>query len=249
MSLRLFPLEGIPAIRPGDDLAQHLIDAVERAGIDVEPQDLLIVCQKVVSKAEGRVVDLRTVAPSAAAERVASELGKDPRVLEVILGQTRRVVRMDQGHLIVETHQGFVCANAGVDESNSVDEHSVILLPADPDASAARLREKIRERIGLDLPILITDTFGRPWREGLLEVAIGVAGFEPLLDFRGRHDLMLRELHHTVVAVADELAAAAGLLMEKDRGIPAVLVRGYDVRRGDGRARDLLRDPKKDLFR
>ena len=156
---------------------------------------------------------------------------------------------MDQEHLIVETHHGLVCANAGVDESNSLDDSTVILLPEDPDASARRLRDGLRERMSLDLPVLITDTFGRPWREGLVEVAIGVAGFLPMLDFRGRHDLSGRELHHTVVAAADELAAAAGLLMEKDRGVPAVLVRGYPFQRGEGSARELLRERSKDLFR
>ncbi len=249
MGLHFFPLEEIPAIRPGDDLAQLLVDALERARIGVKAGDLLVVCQKAISKAEGSVVSLRDVVPSPAAERVAAELGKDPRVVEVILGQTRRVVRMDQGHLIVETVHGFVCANAGVDESNSLDEQTVILLPRDPDASAARLRNELLDRFNLDLPILITDTFGRPWREGLVEVAIGLAGFRPLLDFRGRRDLAKRELQHTIVAVADELAAAAGLLMEKDRGIPAVLVRGYGFPAGVGCAGDLLRDPKKDLFR
>lgn len=249
MGVHLFSLERVPAIRPGDDLAKLLVDALERAQIGVKAGDLLVVCQKAVSKAEGSVVDLRDVVPSPAAERVAAELGKDPRIVEVILGQTRRVVRMEQGHLIVETHHGLVCANAGVDESNSLDEHTVILLPRDPDASAARLRNELLDRFELDLPILITDTFGRPWREGLVEVAIGIAGFQPLLDLRGKRDLTDRELHHTIVAVADELAAAAGLLMEKDRGIPAVLVRGYDFPRGSGRASDLLRDPKKDLFR
>jgi coenzyme F420-0:L-glutamate ligase/coenzyme F420-1:gamma-L-glutamate ligase len=249
MGLYLFPLEGIPAIRPGDDLARFLSEALERSRLGAKEDDVLVVCQKAVSKAEGRVVDLRGVAVSPRAERVAVELGKDPRVIEVILAESRRVVRMDQGHLIVETHHGFVCANAGVDESNSLDEHSVILLPVDPDGSATRLRTELLERFDLDLPILITDTFGRPWREGLTEVAIGLAGFLPLLDFRGKRDLVDRELHHTLVAVADELASAAGLLMEKDGAIPAVLVRGYNVRRGSGHAAELLRDPKKDLFR
>lgn len=249
MALHLFPLEGIPAIRPGDDLPGLLAAAIENAKLGVKHGDLLVVCQKAVSKAEGRVTDLREVEPSAVAERVAAELGKDPRIVEVILSETRRVVRMDQGHLIVETRQGFVCANAGVDESNSLDEHTVILLPEDPDASAQRLRTDLLERFKIDLPVLITDTFGRPWREGLVEVAIGVAGFLSFADYRGKRDLANRELHHTVVAVADELAAAAGLLMEKDRGVPAVLVRGYEFTRGAGRAADLLRDPAKDLFR
>jgi coenzyme F420-0:L-glutamate ligase / coenzyme F420-1:gamma-L-glutamate ligase len=247
VTLELHPLEGIPGIHPGDDLAALLATALER--VHPEASDLLVVCQKAVSKAEGRVRDLRKVDASKIAERLGRELDKDPRVVEVILAESRRIVRMDQGHLIVETRHGFVCANAGVDESNSLDDSTLILLPEDPDASASRLRAALLESHGLDLPVLITDTFGRPWREGLVEVAIGVAGFLPMLDFRGKRDLTGRELHHTVVAVADELAAAAGLLMEKDRGVPAVLVRGYAFQRGEGRAAELLRERSKDLFR
>jgi coenzyme F420-0:L-glutamate ligase/coenzyme F420-1:gamma-L-glutamate ligase len=247
VTLELLPLEAIPAIRPRDDLAALLAEAARAAG--VREGDLLVVCQKAVSKAEGRVVDLRGVTASAPAERIGRELDKDPRIVEIILAETRRIVRMDQGHLIVETHHGLVCANAGVDESNSLDDSTVILLPVDPDASARRLHDDLRARTSLDLPVLITDTFGRPWREGLVEVAIGVAGFRPMLDFRGRRDLSGRELQHTVVAAADELAAAAGLLMEKDRGIPAVLVRGYPFQRGEGNASELLRERAKDLFR
>jgi coenzyme F420-0:L-glutamate ligase/coenzyme F420-1:gamma-L-glutamate ligase len=245
--IQLIPLEGIPPIRPGDDLTALLAAAARRSG--VEPQDLLVVCQKVVSKSEGRVVDLAGVCPSPFAEQISREIEKDPRIVEVILAETRRIIRMDQKHLIVETRQGMVCANAGVDESNSLDASTVILLPEDPDASARRLHRQLRERESLDLPVLITDTFGRPWREGLVEVAIGVAGFLPMLDFRGKHDLTGRELHHTIVAAADELAAAAGLLMDKDRGIPAALVRGYPYQRGEGRAKELLRERSKDLFR
>jgi len=246
-AITLVPLQGIPAIHPGDDLALLLAEAIGRGG--GSDGDLLVVCQKAVSKAEGRVLRLDEVQVSPAAERIALEIEKDPRIVEVILGETRRIVRMDQKHLIVETRQGYVCANAGVDESNSLDDSTVILLPQDADASAARLREELRARTSLDLPVLITDTFGRPWREGLVEVAIGVSGFLPMLDFRGKQDLTGRELHHTVVAVADELAAAAGLLMDKDRGIPAVLVRGYPFQRGGGRAAELLRERSKDLFR
>ncbi|HSD10718.1 MAG TPA: coenzyme F420-0:L-glutamate ligase [Candidatus Binatia bacterium] len=247
MPIQLIPLEGIPAIRPGDDLVALLAAAARRSG--VESRDLLVVCQKAVSKSEGRVVDLARVHASAIAEQIGREIEKDPRIVEVILGETRRIVRMDQKHLIVETRQGLVCANAGVDESNSLDASTVILLPEDPDASARRLYAELRDRESLDLPVLVTDTFGRPWREGLVEMAIGIAGFLPLLDFRGKRDLAGRELHHTVVAVADELAAAAGLLMDKNRGIPAVLVRGYPYQRGEGRATELLRERSKDLFR
>lgn len=247
MPIQLIPLEGIPGIRPGDDLASLLADPLRRlaAGRD----DLVVVCQKAVSKAEGRVVRLDEVRASVIAQRLGADLEKDPRIVEVILAETRSIVRMEQKHLIVETRQGLLCANAGVDESNSLDDSTVILLPQDADASADRLRAALREQLSVDLPVLITDTFGRPWREGLVEVAIGVSGFLPMLDLRGRRDLNGRELHHTVVAIADELAAAAGLLMEKDRGIPAVLVRGCRFQRGAGRAAELLRERSKDLFR
>lgn len=247
MTIEFHAIEDLPAVRPGDDLVELLAPALRARG--VRDGDLLVVCQKIVSKAEGRIVDLRSVTVSAIAERIGRELGKNPRIVEVILAETRRILRMDQGHLIVETHQGLVCANAAVDESNSLDDSTVILLPTDPDASAARLRAALRDELAIDVPVLITDTFGRPWREGLVEVAIGVSGFLPMLDFRGKRDLAGRELHHTVVAVADELAAAAGLLMEKDRGVPAVLVRGYPFQRGEGRAVELLRERGKDLFR
>jgi coenzyme F420-0:L-glutamate ligase/coenzyme F420-1:gamma-L-glutamate ligase len=249
MKFEVVGVEGIPVVRAGDDLAALLSSALEKQRVAPADGDLLVVCQKVVSKAEGRVVRLDDVSPSPTAVRTAAELGKDPRTIEVILRESSRVVRMEQGHLIVETHHGFVCANAGVDESNSFEDGIVILLPVDPDASASRLRDSLRARLGVDLPVLVTDTFGRPWREGLVEVAIGVAGFLPFLDYRGRRDFAGRELHHTVIAVADELAAVAGLVMEKDGGVPAVLVRGYPFQRGEGRARELVRQRSLDLFR
>ena len=249
MALHLFPLEGIPTIRPGDDLAGLLAGAIERARLGSREGDLLVVCQKAVSKAEGRLVDLREVDPGPRAQRVGAELGKDPRIVEVILAETRRVVRMEQGHLIVETRHGFVCANAGVDESNSVGDGVVILLPLDADRSAEELRTALLERFGIDVAILVTDTFGRAWREGQVDVAIGVSGFRPLLDYRGRRDLTERELQHTVIAVADELACAAGLLMEKDAGIPSVLVRGYPFEPGRGSVRELVRARNRDIFR
>jgi len=245
--IRLIPLEGIPAIQPGDDLASLLASPLASAA--AADGDLLVVCQKAISKAEGRIVDLRHVEVSAIAERLGQELEKDPRIVEVILRESRRIVRLEQKHLIVETLQGFVCANAGVDESNSLDDSTVIVLPEDADASAGRLRAALRGQLGFDLPVLVTDTFGRPWREGLVEVAIGVSGFLPMLDFRGKRDLTGRELHHTVVAIADELACAAGLLMEKDRGVPAVLVRDYPFQRGEGSIAELVRERSKDLFR
>lgn len=234
---------------PGDELAALLAEGLRKSGIQPLDGDVLVVCQKVVSKAEGRIADLRAIEPSPFARDLGARHDKDPRILEVILRECRRIVRMDQGHLIVETRHGFICANAGVDESNSLDDQTLVLLPDDPDRSARELRTALASRLGVELAIVISDTFGRPWREGLVEVAIGVAGMRPLLDLRGSRDLTGRELHHTVVAAADELAAAAGLLMEKGSGIPAVLIRGWIPPPGDGSAQELVREPGKDLFR
>lgn len=250
MNLSILPVPGVPLIRPGDDLGTLLTNAMRRADLGPLENDIVVVCQKVVSKAEGRVVKLSSVTPSPFARQLASlTTDKDPRALEVILGETNRIVRMDRGHLIVETGPGFVCANAGVDESNSLDDDTVILLPRDCDASAGQLREAIRARTQRQVAVIVTDTFGRPWREGLVDFALGVAGIEPLLDLRGQHDLNGRELHHTVAAQADALAAAAGLVMRKSDGIPAAIVRGYDYVPAQGGASKLLRAREFDLFR
>jgi len=250
VNLSILPVPGVPLIRPGDDLSALLTDAMRRAELGPLENDIVVVCQKIISKAEGRVVRLSTVTPSPFAHQLASlTTDKDPRALEVILRETTRIVRMDRGHLIVETGPGFVCANAGVDESNSLDDNTVILLPQDCDASAGRLREAIRARTGQQVAVIVTDTFGRPWREGLVDFALGIAGIEPLLDFRGQHDLNGRELHHTVAAQADALAAAAGLVMRKGDGIPAAIVRGYEYEPATGGATKLLRAREVDLFR
>jgi len=252
MTVAVIPVPGVPMIRPGDDLAALLGNAIEGARVGVKPNDVLVVCQKVVSKAEGAVVDLNDVQPSAFAEHLASRttLEKDPRVYEVILREAHRIVRMDRGHVIVETRHGWVCANAGVDESNGVEPGTLTLLPRDADASAAALCDRLRNRYGVEIAVVVTDTFGRPWREGLIEVALGCAGMDPLLDLRGRADLSGRTLHHTVVALADEVAAAAGLVMEKDSAVAAAIVRGvrYTPGRGGAAAR-LVRKPEFDLFR
>lgn len=248
--LTLIPIRGLPMLRAGDDLAALLVDALEREEMRPAEGDVVVVCQKAVSKVEGRVVDLRTVTPSSFALRATVDSpDKDPRIVEVVLRETNRIVRMQDGHLIVETGPGWVCANAGVDSSNSGAHDTVILLPVDPDASARRLATMLRERYGIALAVLITDTWGRPWRQGLVDFAIGVAGMRPLLDLRGSRDLDGRELQHTVVAQADGLAAAAGLLMRKSSGVPAVLVRGYDFEAADGTASELIRPKESDLFR
>lgn len=205
---------------------------------------VLAVAQKIVSKAEGAVVDLRKIQPSALAQSWASAWGKDARLVELIFSQSRRILKMDRGILIAETLLGHVCANAGVDQSNVEDNDFATVLPNDPDASAARLREKL----GCGA-VIVTDTFGRPWREGLIDVAIGVAGIEPLEDYRGSTDRRGRKLTGTVVAVGDQLAAAAGILMRKAAGCPVVLLRGFDWKAGQGSARALIRSAEQDLFR
>lgn len=245
--LRLIPLRNIPRIPAGADLAEILCEALQQQGIAVEDGDILVLAHKIVSRAEGRTVPLASVVPSRLAQNWAARSGEDPRLVEIILQQSRRVVRMDRGLLITETPHGFVCAHAGVDLSNTP-EGEATLLPEDPDGSARRLRHSLEERLGVRLAVLITDSFGRPWREGLVNVALGVAGMTPLADYRGQKDYFGRTLESTVMARADELAAAAGLLMEKAAGIPAVLVRGLTYPQ-QGSGRDLIRPPERDLFR
>jgi len=248
-SVTITALEGIPLIKQGDNLAELILAAVHSAGLRLADRDVVVVCQKAVSKSEGRVFDLKQIAPSEIAKSIAARWEKDPRVVELILRQTNRIVRMDRGVIIVETGPGWVCANAGLDESNSMAEDCAILLPVDPDASAARIRAEFKRLAGADVAVLISDTFGRPWRDGLTEVCLGISGMEAMLDLRGTHDMGGRELSHTVVAVADELACAAGLLMEKASGIPAVLIRGYAYKQAPGNAKILIRPAEADLFR
>ncbi len=241
-------IEGMAEIRPGEDLARLITEAAARQGTPLQGGDVLVVGQKVVSKAEGRLVKLADVTPSPAAVRMAAELGRDPRLVEVILQESRRIVRMDRGVLITETHHGWVCANAGVDQSN-VDHDWVALLPEDGDRSARRLREALRERAGVELAVIIADTFGRPWREGLTNVAVGVSGIAPLLSYLGERDPAGHVLQATVLAVADEVAGAAELVMGKLSRIPAAIVRGLRVAPSEEGSKPLLRDPARDLFR
>jgi coenzyme F420-0:L-glutamate ligase/coenzyme F420-1:gamma-L-glutamate ligase len=252
MAVVLLPIAGLPRVRPGDDLAALLVAAIEEARVGAKDGDVLVVCQKVVSKAEGRVVALDSVEPSALARVWAAAHDKDARLIELVLRESARIVRMDGGNLIVETRSGWVCANAGIDQSNAVDDDHVTLLPVDADASARRLRAELARALGADLGVVVTDTFGRPWRHGQIEFAIGVAGIDPLLDLRGTRDMNGRELGVTVLATADALAAAAGLVMDKAAGVAAVLVRGCRTAAvpGDGPgARSLVRPRETDLFR
>jgi coenzyme F420-0:L-glutamate ligase/coenzyme F420-1:gamma-L-glutamate ligase len=210
---------------------------------------VLVVTHKIMSKAEGRLVDLGSVEPSALAKEYAARWGKDPRQIEVVLRESRRVVRMDRGVVISETRHGFVCANAGVDASNVPGEDTVCLLPVDPDRSAARLREALLERLGVEVPVVVSDSFGRAWRFGITDIAIGVAGMDPLADYRGRNDPHGYPMEASVLAVADELAAAAELVMGKTDGVPIAIVRGYAYGRGAGTGQDLLMPPERDMFR
>jgi coenzyme F420-0:L-glutamate ligase / coenzyme F420-1:gamma-L-glutamate ligase len=244
--LEILPVEGISEVRPGDDLPEVVNGA---AGENLRAGDILIVTHKIVSKAEGRLVDLRTVEPSAFAEGFAARYGKDPRQIEVVLRESRRLVRMDRGLIIAETHHGFVCANAGVDASNVPGDDMICLLPVDPDASAARLRDALADRTGSDLAVIVSDSFGRTWREGITNVAIGLSGMNPLADYRGQRDPHGYPLEASVLAVADELAAAAELVMGKTEGIPVAIVRNYPYRVAPGTARDLLMGADRDLFR
>ena len=239
-------VEGFPEVRPGDDLNSMISGAVAR---DLRPGDVLVVTHKIVSKAEGRLVDLRTVEPSTFAKGYATRYGKDPRQIEIVLRESRRIVRMDRGIVISETHHGFVCANAGVDASNVPGGATVCLLPVDPDASAARLREAFAEDPGVEVAVVISDSFGRAWRHGITDVAIGVAGMDPVADYRGRRDPHGYPMEASVLAVADELAAAAELVMGKTDGIPLAIVRGYSYSPASSSARELLMPPERDMFR
>jgi coenzyme F420-0:L-glutamate ligase/coenzyme F420-1:gamma-L-glutamate ligase len=244
--LEILPVKGIPEVRPGDDLPELIARAVGR---DLHAGDILVVTHKIISKAEGRLVDLRTVEPSALAKGFAARYEKDPRQIEVVLRESRRIVRMDRGLIISETHHGFVCANAGVDASNVPGDDVVCLLPVDPDASAAKLRAALATRTGSDLAVIVSDSFGRAWREGITNVAIGVAGMDPLTDYRGKTDPHGFPLAASVLAIADELAAAAELVMGKTEGIPVAIIRNYAYKPAPGTARDLLMEPERDLFR
>ena len=243
----LVAIEGIPPVRPGDDLAQLVDRAAAAQGIALA-DGVLVVCQKIVSKAEGRIVALVDVTPSDEARRIAAEDGKDPRHIEVVLRESVRIVRRGFRTLISETRHGFVCANAGVDLSNAPESDTAVLLPSDPDASARGLRAGLEKRGHGPLAVIVSDTFGRPWREGLVDVALGCAGIAPIDDLRGETDWVGRPLEVTATATADQLAAAAGLLMRKDAGIPAVWITGIALA-GDGTVRQTLRNPATDLFR
>jgi coenzyme F420-0:L-glutamate ligase / coenzyme F420-1:gamma-L-glutamate ligase len=251
--LEAVAIGGLGEIEPGDDLPALIADAVAGASdaLPLRDDDVLVVTQKIVSKAEGAIVDLTTVEPRAEAVDYARRFDRDPRQVEVVLREARRIVRMENGLIITETHHGFVCANGGMDASNVGPRSGdvVTLLPRDPDASADRIRAAIRERLGHDLPVIVSDSFGRPWRFGITDVAIGVSGLLPLDDLRGTPDADGRVMKSTVRAVADEIASAAELVLGKTAGRPLALVRDASFRRGEGQIADVIMPPEMDLFR
>ena len=252
-SLEVIALQGLPLIRAGDDLGELIASALKRNGVTPRAGDVLVVAQKIVSKAEGRVVDLATVEPSAKALALAAEVDKDPRLVEVILSESVRVVRARRGVLIVEHKLGFIMANAGVDQSNVAPADGsprVLLLPENPDRSAETLRRGLKAATGIDVAVIINDSFGRPWRQGTVGVAIGVAGLPALIDLRGQPDLFGRKLEASVIGFADEIAAAASLLMgQADEAPPAVLIRGLSWSAPQSTAASIIRSPNEDLFR
>jgi coenzyme F420-0:L-glutamate ligase / coenzyme F420-1:gamma-L-glutamate ligase len=249
----ILPIAVTGEIRAGESLCARLLTAMRSLRLRLQDGDILVVKHKVVSKAEGALVALDKIRPSAASKLWARRYGLDARVTELAVRESRRIVRRKRGVLITETRHGFVCANSGVDVSNVDGGRHAVLLPVDPDRSAAKMRRELKKELGVEIAVIVSDSFGRPWREGLTEVAIGVAGMRPLVDYRGQSDPHGYSLHATVDAVADELACAAGLVCGKLTGTPACIIRGYsysrDNRRENGGARELIRPAKNDLFR
>lgn len=246
--IEVIPIPGLPEISKGDDLAALILEAVNNSSLALGDGDVIVVKQKIVSKAEGRVVRLSTVVPGRRARALAKKEGKDPRLVELVLAESVRMVRAGHGVIITETKQGFVCANSGIDQSN-VGKGSVALLPVDPDRSAHRLRKELERRTGKELAVVISDTFGRPWRLGQTDVAIGSSGVLPLMEYVGQRDKFGYELRVTEPSVVDEIAGAAELAIGKLNGIPAAIVRGVEYVRGEEGVKSMLMPPKRDLFR
>lgn len=247
--LRIIPLRGIPEVRPGAHLVTLILAAVASTNQTLVPGDILVITQKIVSKAEGRMVNLDDVSPSTFAHAIAAYGRKDARYYEVVLRETRRIVKMDRGVLITETHHGLICANAGVDESNVAGGRVVTLLPVDPDRSAGDIRNELQTQTGTEVAVIISDSFGRPWREGQVNIAIGVAGLDPLMDYTGVCDAQGYRLQASALAIGDELAGAAELVMGKIERVPVAIVRGFRYTPAHTGARRLLRNPEHDLFR
>ena len=248
-SLSIFGIQGLPEICEGDDLAKLVVDALLLRNMSLEDGDIVIITSKVVSKSEGRVIDLATIEPNAFAQRYAQAWDKDPRVVEVVLNESKRIVRQVGPVLITETNHGFVCANSGIDQSSSGAHDRVVLLPEDPDESAKTIRRKFRD-LGFDIPVIISDTFGRPWRESQVDVAVGIAGMNPVTSYIGEVDPHGHEFLVQSLCVADEIASAAELVKGNVSRIPAVVVRGFSYQSDEeATMQDVLRDPQNDLFR
>lgn len=239
----------MPLVKSQDDIGEQLVRAVRDQSMQILDHDIIVVAQKIVSKAEGRVVDLQTVTPSTLANTIAESSEKDPKHVEVILRESANIIRMRGAHIIVETRHGFVCANAGVDRSNAGNGDLAVLLPIDPDRAAQKLRKRIRELAGVDVGVIISDTFGRAWRNGQVNVAIGIDGLTPIIDYRGSRDLFGNQLKVTQIAIADELASAAELVMRKSDGVPVAIIRGIAYAKGSGSVQQLIRPKEEDLFR
>lgn len=249
-SLQIIPLEHIDEITENTDLVKVIQDALKKQSLRLSKNDIVVITQKIVSKAEGRIINLREIKPSAFAKKIAKENNKEAEHIELILQESKRIVRMDHGVIICETHHGFICANAGVDESNVGKNHFATLLPIDPDASAKRIYEGLSNQTGIkELGIIISDTWGRPWREGQVNFAIGLHGMPSLIDYRGKKDTAGYELKASIIATADELAAASELVTGKISNVPMTLIRGYNFIYTDSNAKALLRTPDKDMFR
>jgi coenzyme F420-0:L-glutamate ligase/coenzyme F420-1:gamma-L-glutamate ligase len=247
--LSILPIRIVGEIGRGDSLVEKILQALPNNRISLHQGDVLVVKHKIVSKAEGQIIELNTIQPSRASQKWAERYGLDARVTELSLAQSKRVVRRKRGVLITETRHGFICANSGVDVSNVNGGKRALLLPEDPDRSATKLHREIKKRLKLAIPVIISDSFGRPWREGLTEVAIGVAGMKPLYDYRRKRDPHGYVLHASIEAVADELACAAGLVCGKLERSPACIIRGFQYQPGRGKASELIRPAKNDLFR
>ena len=247
--IQILGLKEIPVIREGDDIAKLIVEAANSQGVEIKNKDIFVIAQSIVSRAEGSVVDLNKVAPSDFAIRTAERFEKDPRHIEVIFKEARQIIKMEYA-IITETKHGFICANSGVDKSNIPGENFVSLLPRDPEKSAKEIRAELEKFTGVKVAVIISDTHGRPFREGAINVAIGVSGMKPLWDRRGDVDLFGYKLKTTIIGISDQLASAAGLVMgEAEEGIPVVIIRGFNYIEGEGSIKDLIRDPERDMFR
>ncbi len=248
--IKIIPIKITHNIKSGESIQDVIIDAVIKNGHNIENQDIFIIAQKIVSKSEGRIVSLDTIQPSKKAIEIGNFTKKDPRLIEVILKESKKIIRMSKKTIIVETRHGFICANAGIDKSNvNRNQNDVLLLPKDPDGSAKKIQTDLRKKLKKKVAVIISDTFGRPFRNGQVNVAIGISGINPIKSYVGTKDIFGKNLHVTEIAIADELCSAAELVMEKTAMVPIVLIKGYRYKKGDYKINSMIRNSKKDLFR